>query len=77
MWCFDLISSVVEPDYFAGAGAREKAPAPDCCCMAQGYCGDKVATILIKFSHFLTIYKQIEGINRYRYAFKKAKLISI
>ena len=23
-----------EPDFFAGAGAGEKAPAPGCCCVA-------------------------------------------
>ena len=23
-----------EPNFFAGAGAREKAPAPGCCCVA-------------------------------------------
>ena len=45
-----FVSSVVEPDFLAGAGdgAGEKAPAPDpapgCCCLAEGYCGDKVAT---------------------------------
>ena len=26
--------SRLEPDFFAGAGAGEKAPAPGCCCMA-------------------------------------------
>ena len=40
--------SRLEPDFLAGAGARagagEKAPAPGCCCLAQGYCGSKVAT---------------------------------
>ena len=45
-----------------GARAGEKAPAPGCCCVALGYCGGKIATILI---NFLTIYTQIEGKNRY------------
>ena len=27
----DVVGSVVEPDFFAGAG--EKAPAPGCCCL--------------------------------------------
>ena len=70
---------VVEPDYFAGAGAGKKAPAPGCWCVALGYCGGKVATILINVSHFLTIYilyTQIEGKNRYLYTFKKSKLFS-
>ena len=61
-----------EPDFFAGAGAGEKAPAPDCYGVALGYCSGKVATILIKFGHFLTIFKKIVGKNRFRYTFKKA-----
>ena len=36
----------------AGAGAGEKAPAPA-----------RVATILVKFGHILTIYAQIERKN--------------
>ena len=59
---------------FAGAGASKKAPAPGCCCVASGYCGGKVARILIKFSHILIIFTQIERINRY--TFKKAKLFT-
>ena len=32
----NVMSSVVEPepDFLAGAGASEKAPAPGCCCLA-------------------------------------------
>ena len=41
----------MEPDFFAGAGAGEKAPAPGYCGVGLVYCGGKVATILIKFSH--------------------------
>ena len=65
-------SSVVEPDYIAGAG--EKAPAPGCCCVAQSqmFFGGKVATILKIFNHILTIYTQIERKNRY--TSRKAKL---
>ena len=48
-----------EPDFFAGDGAGEKAPAPGFCCVAYGVCGGKVAKILIKFSYILTIYTQI------------------
>ena len=56
--------------FFAGAGAGEKARL-----RAYGYCGGKVATIQIKFSHFLKIYTQIEGKNRY--TFKQAKLFTL
>ena len=70
-----MLRSVVEPepDFLAGAGAGEKTPAPDCCYVTKGYCGGKVVTILIKFSHILTIYTQIERENGY--TFKKAKYI--
>ena len=37
-------------------GAGEKAPSPGCCCVAERYCGGKVATILKKFGHILAIY---------------------
>ena len=42
------VTSVVEPkqDFFAGAGADEKAPAPGCCCVTKGLCGGNDATIL-------------------------------
>ena len=42
------MTSVVEPkqDFFAGAGADEKAPAPGCCCVTKGLCGGNDATIL-------------------------------
>ena len=65
-----------EPNFFAGAGAGEIAPAPGCCCVAQGtYCGGKVPTILIKLSHILTIYTQIERKNKY--TLKKANLFTL
>ena len=55
-----------EPDFLAGAGAGEKAPAPGCCCLAVGYCGGKVLTTYpVKFSYISTIYTQIERKNRY------------
>ena len=56
-----------EPDFLAGAraGAGEKAPAPGCCCLALGYCGGKVATILVKFNRLSTMYTQIERKDRY------------
>ena len=47
-----------EPDFLAGAGAGEKAP-------ALPLRLHKVATIFVKFSHILTIYTQIERKNRY------------
>ena len=56
-----------EPDFFAGDGAGEKAPAPGFCCVAYGVCGGKVAKILIKFSYILTIYTQIERKNWYNF----------
>ena len=57
-----VIISVVElePDFLAGAGAGEKAPAPGCCCVTWGFCGGKVAIILIKFSHILIMYTLID-----------------
>ena len=45
-----------EPDFLAGAGAGEKGPAPGCCRLAKGYCGGKVATILVKFSYISIFY---------------------
>ena len=55
-------TSVVEPDpdFLAKVGAGVKALAPGCCCLAQGYCGDKVAKILVKYGHIPPIYTQIE-----------------
>ena len=64
----------MEPDFFARAGAGEKAPAPGCCCVVLGYCGGKVVTILIKFN-ILTIYTQLERKNRNN--FKKGKLFAL
>ena len=66
-----------EPDFLAGAGAEagEKAPAQGCCCLAQGYCGGKVVTILVKFSHISTIYTQIER-KIGTYTLKKTKLLT-
>ena len=55
--CYSVVEP--EPDFFAGAGAGEKAPVPGSYCVAQGYCDGKVAIILVKFSHILTIYTQI------------------
>ena len=52
---------VVEPE----PEPVKKAPAPGCFCLAWGYCGGKVVTILVKFSHISTIYTQIERKNRY------------
>ena len=43
-----LSRSRPKPDFLAGAGAgageKAPAPAPGCCCLAQEYCGGKVAT---------------------------------
>ena len=84
-FCFNSITvfcavlwsqSRLEPDFFAGAGVGEKAQRSGCCCVAYGHCGSKVATILIKFCHILTIYSKNERKNRYRYTLKKAKLFS-
>ena len=60
------LPSVVEPepDFLAGAGAGEKARLR-AVAVWQGYCGGKVAKILVKFSHISTIYTQIERKNRY------------
>ena len=55
-----MLWSRPEPDFLAVAGAGEKAAAPGCCYLAKGYCGGKVATILVRFSHISTIYTQIE-----------------
>ena len=43
----------------------------------RGLCDGKVATILIIFSHILTIFTQIERKNsyRFRYTFKKANYL--
>ena len=57
-----------EPDFLAGAGAGEKAP-------ALPLRLHKVATIFVKFSHILTIYTQIERKNRY--TLKKTKLLTL
>ena len=66
-----------ESDFFAGfgAGAGEKAPSSGSSCVAYGYYGGKLATILIKLCHILKIYTQIERKNRY--TFKKAKLFTL
>ena len=64
---YSAVEPELEPDFLARAVASEKASAPalGCCCLPEGYCGGKVATILVKFSHISTIYTQIERKDRY------------